>query len=115
MNKMEIYIKHCERFDEYMPDGSCRNGLRMTLSGFLEALNFYDNNNQPEPAMPKIAEIIKTMKNKIESSLEEFHKENPDSLKRKEYHNIIKEAELLTCDELLKEFYSNFTQLNKGE
>ena len=74
-----------------------------------------NNNVQPEPAMPKIAEIIETMKKKIESSLEEFHKENPDSLKRIEYHNIIKEAELLTCDELLKEFYSNFTQLNKGE
>ncbi len=43
MNLKQLYIENCEGFDEYMPDGSCRKGLRMTLGGFQNALRKFSD------------------------------------------------------------------------
>ena len=61
--------------------------------------------------MQKIVEIVEDMKKKIESSLQEFYKESPESKVRAEYHDLIKEAELQVCDELLKEFNTDMDKI----
>ena len=38
MDIKQLYIENCEGYDEYLPDGSCRKGLRMTIDGFKNAL-----------------------------------------------------------------------------
>jgi hypothetical protein len=38
MDIKQLYIENCEGYDEYLPDGSCKNGLRMTIDGFKNAL-----------------------------------------------------------------------------
>lgn len=38
MDLKQLYTENCEEFDEFMADGSCKRGLRMTLDGFNNAL-----------------------------------------------------------------------------
>jgi hypothetical protein len=59
--------------------------------------------------MPKIAEVIENKKQKILSSLNEYLAETNPSEKHEQHLQIIADSEIQICNELLKEFESNFT------
>jgi hypothetical protein len=60
MDLNQLYIENCEGFDEYMPDGSCRNGLRMTLDGFQNALRKLSGQIEPQ-VIKQTAEAIREL------------------------------------------------------
>lgn len=59
--------------------------------------------------MPKIADVIENKKQKILSSLNEYLAETNPSEKHGQHLQIIADCEIQICNELLKEFKSNFS------
>jgi hypothetical protein len=69
-----------------------------------------ESNPHERMVIPKIAEVVENKKQKILSSLNEYLAETNPSENHEKHLQLIADCEIKICNELLKEFISNFSE-----